>query len=648
MPDSYRSQLPPALCCVSGTILSLVLLTASTAVFAHAGHGNEFQGGSEASKSTNSIEVDTETAKRLGIKVEPVKSQRLPISIKTTGQIETLPNKKVEVTAPISGTVVELLVEPGATVEAGQPVAIVSAPELVELRVGSQEKRAEADAELQKSQADLKLAQQNNERYSQIAVAEIAQAETQLEAAQAQYDRDKALVEQKAVFKVAQENYQRQVQIADAEIAQAETELAVAQEQYDRDKDLEAAGAIPRRQMLESQAHLAEARSQVARANSRQNVLQAETEVKRAEVDLPLRELRESEGKLAEAKAQLTIANQRRDVIEAEAQLQRAQSAVEVAQSRIQLSSATYQTRLQQLNTKANDKGLVTVSAPISGRVADLEVSLGQSFEDAGGKLMTIVNDSRVFATANIYEKDLDKVKNGQEVSVKVASLPKQTFTGRIAVIGSVVERETRVVPVKAELDNAGGVLKPGMFAELEVLTNGMLNTVLAIPNSAVVEANGKKTVYVQNGNAYQAVEVTLGQTSGDLVEVKSGLFEGDFVVTQRAPQLYAQSLRGGNSNVKDSEHQEPSVPATDKETNSFALPGWLVFPVGGAIAAGTFFAGIWAGRRRQPRMLPVGHSDSEVSIYEPEIYLNNSKQPTLFTSSRHSEEHKDPHQPHS
>jgi cobalt-zinc-cadmium efflux system membrane fusion protein len=97
---------------------------------------------------------------------------------------------------------------------------------------------------------------------------------------------------------------------------------------------------------------------------------------------------------------------------------------------------------------------LVTVTAPISGTVSDREVTLGQAFEDAGGKLMTIVNDSRVFATANIYEKDLDKVKTGQSAIAKVASLPNRTFSGQIAVIGSVVEGETRVVPVKAELDN--------------------------------------------------------------------------------------------------------------------------------------------------------------------------------------------------
>ncbi len=71
------------------------------------------------------------------------------------------------------------------------------------------------------------------------------------------------------------------------------------------------------------------------------------------------------------------------------------------------------------------------------------------------------------------------------------------------------------------------------------------MSRLLAIPSSAVVDANGKKLVYVQNGDAFQPVEVTLGQTSGDMVEVKTGLFEGDLAVTQRAPQLYAQSLRG-------------------------------------------------------------------------------------------------------
>jgi len=515
MRPSNRSQPPVPLRCVSGAILSLALLATPVAVLAHAGHGDEFhQGGSEVVPTLGSVQVDAQTAKRLGIKVEPAKRQQLAVGIKTTGQIETLPNKKVEVTTPIPGKVVELLVEPGASVKAGQPVAVLAAPDLVELRVNSQEKRVQAQADLQKAQADLKL---------------------------------------------AQENLEQQRQIASAEIKQASTEVEVAREKYNRDQELASGGALPRRQMLESQAHLREGEAQLVKAMSR------------------------------------------KEVLEAEAQVKRAQASVEAAQSHLRLSDSAYQTRLSQLGTGANEKGLVTVTAPISGTVVTREVTLGQAFEDAGGKLMTIVNDSQVFATANIYEKDLDKVKTGQRAIAKVASLPNRTFSGRIAVIGSVVEGETRVVPVKAELDNPDGVLKPGMFAELEVLTDQTATAILAIPSSAVVDANGKKLIYVQNGNAFQPVEVTLGQTSGDMVEVKTGLFEGDLVVTQRAPQLYAQSLRGGSK--KPEAHGAAPAPsqATNSSKSSSQLPWWLVIPAGGgvaAIAVGSF----WLGRRTKPQ----------------------------------------------
>jgi len=522
MRPSNRSQPPVPLRCVSGAILSLILLATPAVVLAHAGHGaHEFQSRSEAAQPSDAIQVDAETAKRLGIKVEPVKRQQLAVGIKTTGQIETLPNKKVEVTAPIPGKVVELLVEPGASVKAGQPVAVLAAPDLVELRVNSQEKRVQAQADLQKAQADLKL---------------------------------------------AQENLEQQRQIASADIKQASTEVEVAREKYNRDQELASAGALPRRQMLESQAHL-----------------------------------REGEAKLVKAMS-------RKEVLEAQAQVKRAQASVEAAQSHLRLSDTAYQTRLSQLGTGANEKGLVTVTAPISGTVADREVTLGQSFEDAGAALMTIVNDSRVFATANIYEKDLDKVKTGQRAIAKVASLPNRTFSGQIAVIGSVVEGETRVVPVKAELDNAGGVLKPGMFAELEVLTDRTATAILAISSSAVVDANGRKVVYVQNGNAFQPVEVTLGQTSGDMVEVKTGLFEGDLVVTQRAPQLYAQSLRGGSK--KPEAHGAAPAPsqATNSSKSSSQLPWWLVIPAGGgvaAIAVGSF----WLGRRTKPQLTSASNA---------------------------------------
>lgn len=574
------------------------------AVFAHAGHGNEFhQSGGDAAQIPPAISVDAETSKRIGIKVEPVKSQRLSVGIKTTGQIETLPNQKVEVRAPITGTVVELLVKPGDKVSKGQALAVLSSSELGQLRVESIAKRAEAEGNLQQAEADFKLAQDNYDRQLQISAAEIAQAKTQLTAVTQQYEQEQKLVNNRSVVKVAKENYQRQVEISQAEIARAETELTVAKEQFDRDKELVASGAIARRTMLESQAHFAEAKAAVAKAKSRPEVIKAQTEIKQAEVDLPMRELRDSQGKVAEAKAQLTKALSRREVLEAEAQLKRAKSALEVAQSRIRLSSSAYQARLQQLGIVANEKGLVTVIAPIAGIVADREITQGESVNSAEKSLMSLLNDSRVFATANIYEKDLNKVKQGQEVRVKVANLPDRTFNGKIALIGSSVEGETRVVPVKAELDNSNGELKPGLFAELEILTDKTATNILAIPSAAIVDVSGKKTVYVENGNAYQAVEIELGQTAGDLVEVKSGLFEGDLIVTQRAPQLYAQSLRGGSKPSKDEEKKEATPKVTEVNFNNLPVSLWWAGIGGGvAIASLTFTAGVlWGNRRKLP-----------------------------------------------
>ncbi len=165
MPN-LRFQRAIAIRTSSGTILSLFLLANPAVILAHGGHGDEFHQENQANQSNGSIQVDAQTAQRIKIKIEPVKRQKLAVGIKTTGQIETLPSQKVEVTTPISGgKVVELLVEPGATVKQNQPVAVLTSPDLVTLRVESQEKLAQGQADLRFSQADLKLAEQNYERY---------------------------------------------------------------------------------------------------------------------------------------------------------------------------------------------------------------------------------------------------------------------------------------------------------------------------------------------------------------------------------------------------------------------------------------------------------------------------------------------------
>lgn len=506
---------------ICGMLLSLLLLGPAARVLAHPGHGNEFQGGSQAAQSVGAIQVDGDTARRLGLKVEPISRQRLALGIKTTGEIETLPDRQAEVTTPVGGTVIRLLVRPGEAVTVGQPVAIMTSSELAELRTTALDRQAEAIAAIQQAQADLQQ---------------------------------------------AQENYRQQQKIATTDIQQARTQLSFAQERYDKDKELMVQGAIPRRQFLESETQLAAARAALAKASSRLQVT------------------------------------------EAAAQLKRAQANVDVARSRLALSGETYQTRLRQLGTTPNADGTITIKAPISGIVADREATTGESGEDAGKKILTIVNSSKVQVSANIYEKDLNQIQIGQPVRVKVNGLPDRSFAGRISVIGAVVEGQSRVVPVRAELSNPDGVLKPGMFAELEILTNRTPTTVLTIPKSALIETNDNKTiVFVQNGNAFQPVEVELGKTSGDWVEIQNGLFEGDRVVTQRAMQLYAQSLRGKAETEVDHDTSISTAPANQNRP----LPWWMVIPVGGAMSAGTFWAGMyWANRRHRKRLIPLSEAN--------------------------------------
>jgi membrane fusion protein, heavy metal efflux system len=576
----------------SWLLLPLWVLILSSSAFAHGGHGNEF-GGQDGAKSTN-VQIDGATAQRIGVQTVAAKKQSLNVEIAATGQIELLPSQKVAVTAPIKGKLIQLLVQPGARVKAGQILATMSSPELNELRTSSLEKRSTAIALLQQAQTDRNLAQQSYSKIVEIATAETNQARSQLTAAQARLAREQQLVKNGSVVRAAKTSYQRQQQIAAAEVSSAQTELELAQERYQKDLELANSGALARRQLLESKSKLAEARTLLVKAQSQAGVSTAETELRKAETDLPLRELRDAEKQVAETTGQLAKAMNQKSVVEANAQVQKSTAAVTAAQTQLRLSDASYRGLLAQLGNKANAQGIVTITAPIDGTIADREITLGQSVADPGVKLMTITDDRQVLVTANIYERDLGRLKIGQQVSVKVPGAGDKVFSGQISRIGTAVDPQSRVVAVQATLSNSDGLLKAGTFAQIQLATSQVTTPVVVIPASAVVEANLEKLVYVKSGDGYQPTTVTLGQTVGDLVEVKAGLFAGDSVVSQRAPQLYAQSLKS-----KPAEHGAAAKPDAASQTPVSQIPaylGWGLVPAAGILVGGAF----WLGKRSE------------------------------------------------
>ncbi|WP_310425683.1 efflux RND transporter periplasmic adaptor subunit [Chamaesiphon sp. VAR_48_metabat_135_sub] len=605
--SSNRPQTVRTMLHISWLLLPIWILVASPSAFAHAGHGNEF--GSQGGSTSTNVQIDRVTAQQIGVQTVAAKKQSLNVEIAATGQIELLPSQKVEVTAPIKGKLVQLLVQPGARVKAGQILAKMSSPELNELRTNSLEKRSTAIALIQQAQTDRTLAQQSYTKIVEIATAEINQARSQLTAAQGRLAREQQLVKSGSVVRAAKNSYQRQQQIATAEVSSAQTELELAQERYQKDLELFNSGALARRQMLESQAKLAEARTGLVKAQSQSGVAQAETELRKAETELPLRELRDAEKQVAEAQGQLAKATNQKSIVEANAQVQKSIAAVTAAQNQLRLSDASYRGLLAQLGTFANAQGIVTITAPIDGTIADREITIGQSVADPGVKLMTITDDRQVLATANIYERDLGRLKIGQQVSVKVPGAGDKVFSGQISRIGTAVDAQSRVVPVQATLNNPNGLLKVGTFAEIKLATSQMTAPVVVIPASAVVETERAKLVYVKSGDGYQPTTVTLGQTVGDLVEVQAGLFAGDLVVTQRAPQLYAQSLKSAPA----SEHNAAVKPAHASQSQIPPYLVWGLVPAAGILVSGVF----WLGRRSNQITTSLIDFEPEAEVQE-------------------------------
>jgi len=180
------------------------------------------------------------------------------------------------------------------------------------------------------------------------------------------------------------------------------------------------------------------------------------------------------------------------------------------------------------------------VIAPISGVVTARAASLGQKV-DSSSQLFEIIDIESVWLEADIFEKDLTKIRQGQTVKVKVTSYPDEIFTGEIFYIGSTLTPETKTIKVLVEIDNKAEKLKPGMFAETHIVV-GQIQNALVIPKSAVLEDENLKVVFAAEENGYHRHVVKTGIESFGFIEIVSGLTPGSTVVTKGNYQLKSQS----------------------------------------------------------------------------------------------------------
>jgi cobalt-zinc-cadmium efflux system membrane fusion protein len=229
-------------------------------------------------------------------------------------------------------------------------------------------------------------------------------------------------------------------------------------------------------------------------------------------------------------------------------ELAKATAASSIAGSRVAVSSARRHLLILGLKDSAIDAleskpGLASVfslTSPISGVVVERNATIGATV-GSDANLFKIIDVSSVWIDANVFEKDLGRVRRGQEVRVTVPAFPGSSFVGRVILVSSVVDPESRSVKVRTEVPNPDGRLKPDMFANVEIITD-MHRTAISIPQSALLDDGGKKVVFVMAGNGYEKRAVTAGIQSADRVEILDGLQAGDKVVVKGNYLLLQQS----------------------------------------------------------------------------------------------------------
>lgn len=194
--------------------------------------------------------------------------------------------------------------------------------------------------------------------------------------------------------------------------------------------------------------------------------------------------------------------------------------------------------------TKKTDLGAVfSLNSPIDGIVVERNATVGASV-GTDANLFKIIDLSRVWIDADVFEKDLPRVRPGQEVKLTVTAFPQSTFSGKVILINSVVDPETRTVKVRTEVANPDGRLKPDMFANVQIVTD-VNRAAISIPQAAVLNDEGKSIVFVAEGNGYKKRQVQPGIQNNDRVEIVDGLSAGDKVVVKGNYLLLEQSRAG-------------------------------------------------------------------------------------------------------
>jgi Cu(I)/Ag(I) efflux system membrane fusion protein len=258
----------------------------------------------------------------------------------------------------------------------------------------------------------------------------------------------------------------------------------------------------------------------------------------------------------------------------------------------------------------------ISFPSPVSGIVSEKKALQGMRFMP-GEMLYQVTDLSSVWVIADLSEQDIGLVRSGAKARVTTTAYPNEGFEGRITYIYPTLKAETRSIPVRVEMANAGQKLKPAMFAQVEVSVGGK-SPVLTVPDSAVIDTGTRRIVLVQiKEGRFEPREVDIGGRGENYVEILKGVRDGEQIV------VAANFLIDAESNLKAAVgslggHAGHGSPA--KGTDAAASGGAATAPVAAQAAA--------------PAPAAIGHKAEGtvdgVDLKAGTLSLNHGPVPTL------------------
>ena len=219
---------------------------------------------------------------------------------------------------------------------------------------------------------------------------------------------------------------------------------------------------------------------------------------------------------------------------------------VESSKSKLTLLGLT-SNQVASLSETTSMDSIVRITSPRDGVITSRSINTGANI-DASTELLTVADLSTVWVVANVYERDLARVKVGAAATISAPGVTGRRWSGRVSYIDPQLATDTRTAKVRIELSNTDRTLRFGMYADVAIAASETAKALL-VPRSAIQTIGAQNVMYVidpQRPGRYVERSIVVAPSSGQTTEVLTGVSETDEVVVEGSFALRAERDRLG------------------------------------------------------------------------------------------------------